>query len=75
MVEDDEQIDLETFYSQFIRPERGTATVVAQANDAAAEARLSSLLASIETRSARPRCRQASASQMKMIFHPARSWV
>lgn len=47
-VEDEEPIDLETFYSQFIRPERGTATVVAQANDAAAEARLSSLLASIE---------------------------
>jgi hypothetical protein len=49
MIEDEQQIDLETFYSQFIRPERGTATVVAQANDAAAEARLSSLLASIET--------------------------
>jgi hypothetical protein len=48
MVEDEQQIDLETFYSQFIRPERGTATVVAQANDAAAEAHLSSLLASIE---------------------------
>ena len=47
-VEDEQQIDLEAFYSQFIRPERGTATVVAQANDAAAEARLSSLLASIE---------------------------
>jgi hypothetical protein len=48
-VEGDQQIDVETFYSQFIRPERGTATVVAQANDAAAEARLSGLLASIET--------------------------
>ena len=47
-VEDEQQIDLEAFYSQFIRPERGTATVVAQANDAAAETRLSSLLASIE---------------------------
>lgn len=49
MVEDDQEIDLETFNSLFIRPERGTATVVAQADDAAAEARLSSLLASIET--------------------------
>jgi hypothetical protein len=49
MVEDDEQIDLETFNSLFIRPERGTATVVAQADDTAAEARLSSLLASIES--------------------------
>ena len=48
-VEGDEQIDLETFNSLFIRPERGTATVVARADDAAAEARLSSLLASIET--------------------------
>jgi hypothetical protein len=48
-VEGDEQIDLETFNGVFIRPERGTATVVAQADDAAAEARLSSLLASIET--------------------------
>ena len=47
-IENDQQIDLETFYSQFIRPERGTATVVAQANDPAAEAHLSSLLASIE---------------------------
>lgn len=49
MVEDEQQIDLETFYSQFIRPERGTATVVAQASDAAAEARIAGLLASIES--------------------------
>ncbi len=49
MVEDDEQIDLDTFNSQFIRPERGTATVVAQVDNAAAEARLTSLLASIES--------------------------
>jgi hypothetical protein len=48
MVEDDQEMDLETFNSLFIRPERGTATVVAQADDAAAEVRLSSLLASIE---------------------------
>ena len=47
-VEDDQEIDLETFNSLFIRPERGTATVAAQADDAAAEVRLSSLLASIE---------------------------
>ena len=49
MVEDDQEIDLETFNSLFIRPERGTTTVVAQADNAAAEALLSSLLASIET--------------------------
>ena len=48
-VEGDQEIDLETFNSLFIRPERGTATVVAQADNAEAEARLSSLLASIET--------------------------
>lgn len=48
MVENEQPIDLGSFYSQFIRPERGTATVVAQANDSEAEARLSSLLASIE---------------------------
>ena len=55
MVEGDEQIDLETFNSLFIRPERGTATVIAQADDAAAEVRLSSLLASIETNRHGPR--------------------
>jgi hypothetical protein len=48
MMEGDDQTDLKTLRSLFIRPERGIATVVAQANDAAAEARLSSLLASIE---------------------------
>ncbi len=49
MVEADGQIDLEAFNSLFIRPERGTATVVAEADDAAAQACLSRLLASIET--------------------------
>ena len=48
MVEDDQEMDLETFNSLFIRPERGTATVVARADNAEAETRLSSLLASIE---------------------------
>jgi hypothetical protein len=33
MVEDEQQIDLETFNSRFIRPERGTATFAAQANE------------------------------------------
>ncbi|MBR1277093.1 hypothetical protein [Bradyrhizobium sp. AUGA SZCCT0283] len=49
MVENDQPIDLETFNSQFIRPERGMATVVAKTDDAAATARLSALLASIES--------------------------
>jgi hypothetical protein len=49
MVEADGQIDLETFNSLFIRLERGNTTVVAEADNAAAEARLSGLLASIET--------------------------
>lgn len=47
-VENDQPIDLETFNSQFIRPERGMATVIAKTDDAAATARLSRLLASIE---------------------------
>jgi hypothetical protein len=47
-VEDDEQIDLGMFYSQFIRPQRGTATVVAEVENSAAEAHLSHLLSAIE---------------------------
>lgn len=47
-VDDDQQIDVGTFYSEFIRPGRGTATVIAEADDTAAEARVSRLLESIE---------------------------
>ena len=47
-VESDEQIDLGAFYSQFIRPGRGTANVVAEVENSTAEARLSRLLGAIE---------------------------
>lgn len=67
-VADDEQIDLETFNSLFIRPERGTATVVAQADDAAAEVRLSSLLASIETNRHGPGTRKISTQLHCRVF-------
>lgn len=40
----DQQIDLGTFYRQFVRPERGIATVVAEVENAAAEGRLSRLI-------------------------------
>lgn len=47
-VDREEQIDLGTFYSQFIRPGRGTANVTAEAETPAAKARLSRLLSAIE---------------------------
>ena len=42
------EIDLEKFYREFIRPGRGSATVVAEVQDSAAEARLTGLLNTIE---------------------------
>lgn len=47
-VEGEQQIDLGSFYSQFIRPGRGTASVTAEVEDAAAEARMKRLLDAIE---------------------------
>jgi len=44
VVESEQQIDLGTFYSQFIHPGRGTATVLAEVEDSAAEARVRRLL-------------------------------
>lgn len=46
---DEQEIDLETFYEDFIRPGRGAAYVVAQAEGDAAKARLSRLLGEIES--------------------------
>jgi hypothetical protein len=46
---DEEQIDLGAFYSAFIRPGRGNATVSANVEDAAARTRLTRLLRLIET--------------------------
>jgi hypothetical protein len=57
----EEAIDFGTFVKEFIRPERGLATVTAEVRDATAKARLDKLLADIESnahvasgRSARP---------------------
>jgi len=44
----DQAIDLNTFYHDFIRLDRGSATVTAEVEDAAAEARLRGLLDAIE---------------------------
>jgi hypothetical protein len=46
--ETEQQLDLGTFYSAYIRPRRGTATVAAQVEDSAAAARLTMLLGQIE---------------------------
>jgi hypothetical protein len=46
-VQAEQQIDLGTFYRQFVRPERGIATVVAEVQDAAAEGRVSRLIDAI----------------------------
>ena len=44
----EQQIDLGTFYKEFIRPGRGTATVTVEVADAASKARVSRLLDMIE---------------------------
>jgi len=44
----EEQIDLGTFYKQFIRSGRGSASVTAEVENAAAEARITRLLEAIE---------------------------
>ena len=41
-------IDLETFYKEFIRPDRGTANVTAEARDSAARDLLTALIDAIE---------------------------
>jgi hypothetical protein len=45
----EEQIDLNTFYKEFIRPGRGDANVTAEVEDPAAGARLAHLLHGVET--------------------------
>ena len=47
-VESDEEIDLDEFYKEYIRPGRGSATVVAEADDPEAGARITYLLNAIE---------------------------
>ena len=48
LVEGDEQIDLHTFYDEFIRPGREIANVVAEVEDDTADVDLNKLLSSIE---------------------------
>lgn len=47
--EAEQEIDLGAFYAEFIRPGRGTANVVAEAERGAGEARVTQLLKKIET--------------------------
>jgi hypothetical protein len=47
--ETEREIDIGTFYSEFIRPGRGDANVTAEAADPAARARLAKLFRDIET--------------------------
>ena len=47
-VESDEEIDLDEFYKEYIRPGPGSATVVAEADDPEAGARITYLLNAIE---------------------------
>jgi hypothetical protein len=60
-VEEEQQIDLGTFYSQFIRSGRGTASVTAEVENSAAEARVTRLLEAIENNSHAPRGGEAGA--------------
>ena len=46
--ESDEDIDLNDFYDEFIRPERGNAYIIAEVENAAAKARVTRLLNRIE---------------------------
>ncbi len=47
--DEDQEIDLDTFYRVFVRPDRGCASVVAEVDGPAAQARLTGLLEKIET--------------------------
>jgi hypothetical protein len=47
--ETEQQIDLGTFYKEFIRPGRGNANVIAEVENPAAEEHLARLIAAIET--------------------------
>jgi hypothetical protein len=48
LVEEDEAIDLQTFYNEFIRPGRGIANVTAEVADEEAERRVEQLVSNIE---------------------------
>jgi hypothetical protein len=57
--EGEEEIDLDTFYDEFIRPGRGNAYVVAEVENAAAKGRVTRLLNRIERNLHRPEHRVA----------------
>lgn len=46
--EGEQQIDISTFYNRFLRPGKGIATVTAEAQDTAAQARVERLLEAVE---------------------------
>ena len=48
LAEGERQIDLRTFYDEFIRPGRGIANVIAEVGDDAAEVRVNELVSNIE---------------------------
>ena len=52
--EGEQQIDLGTFYHEYIRPGRGTANLVAEIEGPTSQARLEELLRAIETNRAHP---------------------
>ncbi len=54
-IQAEEQIDLRTFYDEFIRSGRGTADVIASVEDSAASGRLGHLLKTIERNRHSPR--------------------
>ena len=62
-VEGEGEISLRSFYDEFIAPARGVASVVAEVEDDAAEARLDELVASIEEDRRHP----------KLVRRPAKS--
>ncbi len=49
VVETEQQIDLGTFYKEFIRPSRGIANVIAEVENEAAKAHVTRLVSAIET--------------------------
>jgi len=61
--EGEQAIDLATFYSQCIRPGRGTANVVADVESPAAKHRLNRLLAEIENNRHVPDRAESSAAK------------
>jgi hypothetical protein len=62
-IESDQRIDPGTFYSQYIRPGRGTATVIAEAENPAALALMTRLLREMEMNRHQSEGRKAGSAQ------------